>query len=130
MLKGENYENQLYENWSNRLAINTFLGGKCGVIQGFDNELEVTAIGSNVTIDSGVCIIKGGIIRNTTSKTLSVQLEANKYHSVVVEVDLSQTNTEETFVQGSIKIVSETGTYPTLTQQNIELTPSSRNISV
>lgn len=130
MLKGENYENQLYENWSNRLAINTFLGGKCGVIQDFDNELEVTAIGSNVTIDSGVCIIKGGIIRNTTSKTLSVQLEANKYHSVVVEIDLSQTNTEETFVQGSIKIVSETGTYPTLTQQNIELTPSSRNISI
>ena len=130
MLKGENYENQLYENWSNRLAINTFLGGKCGIIENFDNELEVTAIGSNVTIDSGVCIIKGGIIRNTTSKTLSVQLEANKYHSVVVEIDLSQTNTEETFVQGSIKIISETGTYPTLTQQNIELTPSSRNISV
>ena len=89
MLKGENYSSQLYENWSNRLAINTFLGGKCGIIENFDNELAVTVAGSNVSIDSGVVIIKGGIIRNTTSTTLSVQLEANKYHSVVVEVDLN-----------------------------------------
>lgn len=130
MLKGENYSSQLYENWSNRLAFNTLLGGKCGVIENFDNELEVTSIGSNVTIDSGVLIIKGGIIRNTTSLTLSVQLEANKYHSVVVEVDLSQVNTENDFLQGSIKIISNTGSYPTLTQQDIELTPTSRNIPI
>lgn len=130
MLKGENYSSQLYENWSNRLAFNTLLGGKCGVIENFDNELEVTSIGSNVTIDSGVCIIKGGIIRNTTSLTLSVQLEANKYHSVVVEVDLSQVNTENDFLQGSIKIISNTGSYPTLTQQDIELTPTSRYLSI
>lgn len=130
MLKGENYSSQLYENWSNRLAFNTLLGGKCGVIENFDNELEVTSIGSNVTIDSGVCIIKGGIIRNTTSLTLSVQLEANKYHSVVVEVDLSQVNTQNDFLQGSIKIISNTGSYPTLTQQDIELTPTSRYLSI
>lgn len=130
MLKGENYSSQLYENWSNRLAFNTLLGGKCGVIENFDNELEVTSIGSNVTIDSGVLIIKGGIIRNTTSLTLSVQLEANKYHSVVVEVDLSQVNTQNDFLQGSIKIISNTGSYPTLTQQDIELTPTSRNIPI
>jgi hypothetical protein len=130
MLKGENYASQLYENWSNRLAINTFLGGKCGIIEDFDNELAVTVAGSNVTIDSGVVIIKGGIIRNTTSLTLSVQLEANKYHSVVVEIDLSQVNTDSTFNQGSIKIISNTGSYPTLTQQNIELTPTTRCISI
>ena len=130
MLKGENYSSQLYENWSNRLAINTFLGGKCGIIENFDNELAVTVAGSNVSIDSGVVIIKGGIIRNTTDTTLSVQLEANKYHSVVVEVDLSQVNTENDFLQGSIKIISNTGAYPTLTQQDIELTPTSRYLPI
>ena len=130
MLKGENYSSQLYENWSNRLAFSTLLGGKCGIIEDFDNELEVTVSGSNVSINSGVVIIKGGIIRNTTSTTLSVQLEANKYHCVVVEVDLSQTNTENDFLQGSIKIISNTGAYPTLTQQNIELTPTTRCISI
>ena len=128
MLKGENYASQLYENWSNRLAFNTVLKGSCGIIEDFDNELEVTVSGSNVSIDSGVVIIKGGIIRNTTLTTLSVQLEANKYHSVVVEVDLSKVNTENDFLQGSIKIISNTGSYPTLTQQNIELTPTTRNI--
>lgn len=130
MLKGENYASQLYENWSNRLAINTFLGGNCGIVSNFDNELEVTTAGSNVTIDSGVVIIKGGIIRNTTALTLSVQLEANKYHSVVVEVDLSQVNTENDFLQGSIKIISNTGSYPTLIQEDIELTPQTRYLSI
>lgn len=130
MIKGENYASQLYENWSNRLAINTFLKGHSGIIKDFDNELTVTVSGSNVSIDSGVVIIKGGIIRNTTLMTLSVQLEANQYCSVVVEVDLSQVNTENDFLQGSIKIISNTGSYPTLTQENIELTPSSRHISI
>lgn len=130
MLKGENYASQLYENWSNRLAFNTVLKGNCGIIEGFDNEMEVTVSGSNVSIDSGVAIIKGGIIRNTTLTTLSVQLEANKYHSVVVEIDLSKVNTENDFLQGSIKIISNTGSYPTLTQQDIELTPTTRNISI
>lgn len=119
MLKGENYASQLYENWSNRLAFDTLLGGKCGIIEGFDNDMEVTASGSNISINSGVAIIKGGIVRNTTSATLSVQLEANKFHSVVLEIDLSQTNTDSSFNQGSLKIISSTGDYPTLTQQDI-----------
>lgn len=119
MLKGENYASQLYENWSNRLAFDTLLGGNCGIIEGFDNDFEVTASTSSVTIDSGVVIIKGGIVRNTTPMTLSVQLEANQYCSVVVEIDLSQVNTENDFLQGSIKILSQTGSYPTLTQQDI-----------
>lgn len=119
MLKGENYASQLYENWSNRLAFNTLLGGNSGVVEDFANELEVTVSGSNVTIDTGVAVIKGGILRNTSAATLSVQLEANKYCIVVLEIDLSQTNTEETFNQGSFKIISQANSYPTLTQQDI-----------
>ena len=119
MLKGENYASQLYENWSNRLAFNTLLGGNCGIIAGFDNDMEVTASGTDISVDSGVVIIKGGIIRNTTSATLSVQLEANQYCSVVLEIDLSQTNTNDSFNQGSLKILTQTGAYPTLTQQDI-----------
>jgi len=125
MLKGENYASQLYENWSNRLAINTFLKGVCGVIKDFDNELEVTASGSNIYVDSGVAIIKGGIVRNTTSATLPVQLEANQYCIVVLEIDLTQINTNDNFNQGALKILTNSGSYPELTQQNIELTPSS-----
>lgn len=130
MIKGENYASQLYENWSNRLAINTFLGGKCGVIQDFDDELEVTSSGSNVIVGSGVCIIKGGIIRNTSALTLPVTLASNQYCIVVLEIDLSQTNTDDSFNQGSIKLLTQTGSYPSLTQQNIELTPSSRYLSI
>lgn len=119
MLKGENYSSQLYENWSNRLAFDTLLGGKCGIIDGFDNNMAVTISGSSISVNSGVAIVKGGIIRNTTAATLSVQLQANQYCSVVLEIDLSQTNTEESFVQGSLKILSQSGSYPTLTQQDI-----------
>ena len=130
MLRGENYASQLYENWSNRLAFNTVLKGACGIIEDFDNEMEVTVEGSTVTIDSGVAIIKGGIVRNTTEASLSVQLEANKYHCVVLEIDLTQVNTDESFNQGSLKIISNTGSYPTLTQQDIELTPTARNLPI
>ena len=97
MIKGENYASQLYENWSNRLAFNTLLGGNSGVVSDFANELEVTANGSNISIDTGVAVIKGGIIRNTSVATLAAQLEANTYCIVVLEIDLSQTNTDETF---------------------------------
>lgn len=119
MIKGENYASQLYENWSNRLVFDTLLGGKCGIVEGFDNNLVVTSAGSNVSIDSGVVVVKGGIIRNTTLLTLPVQLEANQYCIVVVEVDLSKVNTENDFLQGSIKVISQTGSYPDLTQQDI-----------
>lgn len=119
MLKGENYSSQLYENWANRLAFNTMLGGECGVVEDFANEMEVTYSGTTISINTGCAIIKGGILRNTTSSTLSVTLGANLYYKVIIEIDLSKTNTSEEFNQGYFKLISNSGSYPTLTTQDI-----------
>lgn len=119
MLKGENYSSQLYENWANRLAFNTMLGGECGVVEDFANEMEVTYSGTTISINTGCAIIKGGILRNTTSSTLSVTLGANLYYKVIIEIDLSKTNTSEEFNQGYFKLISNNGSYPTLTTQDI-----------
>lgn len=119
MLKGENYSSQLYENWANRLAFNTMLGGECGVVEGFANEMAVTYSGTTISINTGLAVIKGGILRNTTTATLSVTLGANLYYKVVLEIDLSQTNTQQEFNQGKFKLISNSGSYPTLTTQDI-----------
>ena len=119
MLKGETYGGQLFENSAFRLAFDTMLGGKSGVIEDFGNEMEVSASGTTVTISDGVAVIKGGIVRETSSQTLTPTLAENLYYSVVLEIDLSLTNTRDVFNQGSFKLISNSGSYPTLTQQDI-----------
>lgn len=119
MLKGENYSSQLWENFAHRITFNTLLGGECGVVEGFANEMAVTYSGTTISINTGLAVIKGGILRNTTTATLSVTLGANLYYKVVLEIDLSQTNTQEEFNQGKFKLISNSGSYPTLTTQDI-----------
>ena len=127
MLKGENYTNQLYESYASRLAIDIMTDGECGVVNGHGNGMEVTYSGNNVTISSGVAIIKGGLVTETTSETLVAALVDGLYYSVVLEIDLSQTNTRESFNQGSFKLISNNGSYPTLQQDDISL---SRNTGI
>ena len=125
MLKGENYNNQLYESFASRFAINTMINGECGIIDNYGDKMAVTYNGNAITISSGFAVIKGGLIIETTYETLNVALENNMYHRLVLEVDLSQTNTREQFNQGKFKILSESGSYPSITQDDISLTPNS-----
>lgn len=119
MLKGENYSSQLWENFAHRITFNTLLGGECGVFEGFGNEMAVTYSGTTISINTGLAVVKGGILRNTSTATLSVTLGANLYYKVVLEIDLSQTNTQQEFNQGKFKLISNSGSYPTLTTQDI-----------
>lgn len=125
MLKGENYGNQLYESYASRLAINTMLNGECGVIDDYGSEMEPTVSGNTITIADGFAVIKGGLLIETTYETLNVTLQNNMFHVLVLEIDLSQVNTREQFNQGSFKILSQETEYPSLTQEDISLTPTS-----
>lgn len=125
MLKGENYGNQLYESYASRLAINTMLNGECGIIDNYGSEMEPTVSDNTITIADGFAVIKGGLLIETTYETLNVTLQNNMYHVLVLEIDLSQVNTREQFNQGSFKILSQENQYPSLTQEDISLTPTS-----
>lgn len=122
MLKGENYTNQLYESYASRLAIDIMTDGECGVVDGHGSNMAVTYNSNNITISSGVAIIKGGLVTETTNETLTAALVDGRYYSVILEIDLSQTNTRQSFNQGSFKLIYNTGSYPTLQQDDISLT--------
>lgn len=125
MLKGENYTNQLYESYASRLAINTMINGECGIIDNYGDKMEVTYNNNIVTISNGMAVVKGGLIRETTYTTLNATLTDGLYYSVVLEIDLSQTNTRQEFNQGSFKLLSNNGSYPTLQQEDISLNTNS-----
>lgn len=118
MIKGQTYSNQLFESWAYRLTLDTLLNSNDGVLEQYGDQMEVTSSSNNIVVGSGLAVIQGGIIENTSSLTLVPQLQANEYYSVVVEIDMSQTNTTESFNQGSIKLISQSGAYPTLTKQD------------
>lgn len=118
MIKGQTYSNQLFENWAYRLTFDTILNGNNGVLEQYGNKMQVTATNNNIVVGSGLAVIQGGIIENTSDLTLVPQLQANEYYRVVVEIDMSQTNTESEFNQGTIKLISQSGSYPTLITQD------------
>ena len=118
MVKGQTYSNQLFENWAYRLTLDTLLDGNNGILNQYGDAMEVTSSSNNIIVASGLAIVQGGIIENTSDLTLTPQLEANTYYRVVIEIDMSQTNTTSEFNQGSIKLISNTGDYPALTTQD------------
>lgn len=118
MLKGYVFAEQLFENPIFALFINTFLNGNNGVASGYLNNMALTYSGGNVTIASGAICIQGRFLGEATSTTLSVG-QTNKFHKLVIEIDLDKTNTAQSFEQGYYKILSASGSYPSVTQTDI-----------
>lgn len=118
MLKGQIFSNQLYENQICALFNDTFLDGANGVSNNYKNGMAITYSGSDVTIDSGACVIQGRYLEEDTSTTISAGAD-NMFCKLVIEIDLDKTNTTTEFNQAYYKIVKSSSAYPTLTQTNI-----------
>lgn len=118
MLKGDVFAEQLFENQIFALFINTFLNGNNGVASNYKNKMAITYSGSNLTIDSGAVCIQGRFLEEATTSTINVG-ETNKFHKLVIEVDLDKTNTAQNFQQAYYKILSSATNYPSVTQNNI-----------
>lgn len=118
MLKGHVFENQLFGNPIFAVFINTFLNGENGVINGFGNGMNVTTNGFNLTIQSGVCCVQGRFLQEDTSTTITSG-STPSYARLVIEVDLDKVNTENDFQQGYYKVITNSTTYPVLTQTDI-----------
>lgn len=119
MLKGDVFSNQLYNVHMFALFQDLFLNQKSGIADGYKNNMNITASGTNITINSGACIIRGRQVEEDSSTTLSTASITNKNCALVIEIDLSKTNTDSSLLQASYKILQSTNGTPTLTQQDI-----------
>lgn len=118
MLKGHVFENQLFGNPIFAVFVNTFLAGENGIINGFGNGMAVTTNGFNLTVQSGVCCIQGRFLQEDTSTTITAG-STPAYARLVLEIDLDKTNTDDDFQQGYYKIITNSNSYPNLTQTDI-----------
>lgn len=116
MLSGYTYDNQLFTSGAFRKFQNAFIDGNSGVLDG----MSVTTTTTSATIADGWAIIKGGLLREQGGTTLS--LTNNGYYIIALQIDLTQTNTETEFNQGSFVALRGASAYPTLIQQDLTTT--------
>lgn len=114
MLKGHTFNLQTFTSEAFALFIDKFLNGRCGVAKG----CALSNTSNSATIGEGYFVIRGRMLQIISNVTVS-DITNNGFYSLVCEIDLSQTNTEDTLNQASIKTVYGASNYPTLTQQDI-----------
>lgn len=118
MLKGHVFAGQVFGNQIFALFINTFLNGANGVSNDYKEGMAITYSGTNIHIASGAACIQGRFLEEDTGKDITVDTDT-QYCSLVLEINLDEANTEDSFLQASYKILKNSTNYPTLTQNNI-----------
>lgn len=118
MLKGHVFVGQVFGNQIFALFINTFLNGANGVSNNYKEGMAITYSGRNIHIASGAVCIQGRFLEEDTGKDITVDTDS-QYCSLVLEINLDEANTEESFLQANYKIIKNSTNYPTLTQNDI-----------
>ena len=114
MLKGHVFDLQTFTSGAFALFIDKFLDGRCGVAKG----CELSNSTNSVTIGEGYFVVRGRLLQIISNETVE-SITADGFYSLVCEVDLSKTNTQDQLNQAEIKVISNSASYPTLTQQDI-----------
>lgn len=115
MVKGETFNLQRFESEAFRHFINVFTNKESGITQG----CELKRDSQNITVGQGYFFICGGLLRETTGTPNAIPSDAG-YYKLVYEIDLSKTNTKDSFNQGSYKFIKALGNYPSPTQQDLD----------
>lgn len=124
MLNGDVFSQQYFPAGTFALFMNTFLNGKCGIIEGYKNSMKLDFSNNSITISSGAICIKGRFLREDSSTTIPVKSNSTLFCKLVIEIDLGKNNTKTEFHQGYYKIVTSESEYPNLTQNDIVNTES------
>lgn len=115
MVEGQTYSEQLFESEAFRHFINVFLNKESGITKG----CEITQTSSTIEIGTGYFVIMGGLLKESTGTSNTIPTEAG-YYKLVYEIDLSKVNTETSFEQGKYKFIKGVGSYPNLTQEDLD----------
>jgi len=118
MLKGHVFLYQIFGNEIAAKLFNTLSFSKNGIFKDFEDEMEVTYNGTEVTVSSGVALIGGRPIQETSSTTIDAGT-TSLYCKLCLTVDLDQENTTSQLNQAYYEIVTDVSDYPVLTQDDI-----------
>lgn len=119
MLKGDVFKLQYFPVETFAAFVDTFLNKTSGIKNGYLNSMKVTHTTNDVTVASGLACIRGRFFREDSSTTISAVSEGTFFAKLVIEINLSKTNTLDELKQLQYRIVKSESSYPALTQQDI-----------
>ena len=123
MIKGFRFTNQLANAEVDARIHQEFLNKNDGIFYG----MELSYTNNSITVTEGLCEIAGRPIAVIDSETVNVGTE-NLYCLLILEIDLSKDSTKDVFNQASFKLLTSSTSYPTVTQQDINMYNGSNNL--
>lgn len=118
MINGITFDEQTITAANMAHFMNVFSGHQNGVTQG----CEITNDASNLYIAPGYFLIHGRQVQIVGTQTVALERVSSGalYCLVVFEIDLSKTNTETSFLQGTIRTLTSASAYPVPTQEDLD----------
>ena len=118
MIKGITFDSQQISAANMGHFMNVFSGEQSGITQG----CAVTYDSSNIYMAAGYLLLKGRQVQIVGTQTIPLETVASGelYCKTVFEIDLTKTNTTSSFLQGTIKTLTSSSGYPSVTQQDID----------
>lgn len=123
MIKGFRFTNQLANAEVDARIHQEFLNKNDGIFYG----MELSYTSNSITVAEGLCEIAGRPIAVIDSETVNVGTE-NLYCLLILEIDLSKDSTKDVFNQASFKLLTSSTSYPSVTQQDINMYNGSNNL--
>lgn len=122
MISGITFDEQTIKSADMANFLRKFGGNQNGITRG----CEITSDSSNMYISEGYFLLQGRQIRVTGTHTVTLNkvTTGEQFCRVVLELDMSKTNTEDACNQLSLKTLTSSSGYPTLTQQDLEENPT------
>lgn len=123
MIKGFRFTNQLANAEVDARIHQEFLNKNDGIFYG----MELSYTNNSITVSEGLCEIAGRPVAVIDSETVATGTE-NLYCLLILEIDLSKDSTKDVFNQASFKLLTLSTSYPTVTQQDINMYNGSNNL--
>lgn len=123
MIKGFRFTNQLANAEVDARIHQEFLNKNDGIFYG----MELSYTNNSITVAEGLCEIAGRPIAVIDSETVNSGTD-NLYCLLILEIDLSKDSTKDVFNQASFKLLTSSTSYPTVTQQDINMYNGSNNL--
>lgn len=122
MISGITFDQQAIKAEDMAHFMRTFSANANGITRG----CTITSDSSNMYIAEGYLLIQGREIKITGTQTVALNkvTTGEQYCNVVIELDLSKSNTETVCNQLNIKTLTSSSGYPSLTQQDLEDIPT------
>lgn len=123
MIKGFRFTNQLANAEVDARIHQEFLNKNDGIFYG----MGLSYTSNSITVAEGLCEIAGRPVAVIDSETVSAGTD-NLYCLLILEIDLSKDSTKDVFNQASFKLLTSSTSYPSVTQQDINMYNGSNNL--